>query len=147
MQNRVCLDVKMRIMADGSTSCTTCQHAGTVVRICTLGRIVRVRDTAFYFCVCCMRVHQWTATGCEFEACTRARRLRAASAAPSGRSCYFCARSNNVETVRVLDDEHGVMQELSLCGRHMPFEQRMKYVENLHQLRVAVHDKVHRVAA
>jgi len=141
---RVSLDIKMRVMANGTTGCTTCHNIGTVVRICTLGRIVRVRDSAFYFCSCCMRVHAWTASGCEFQPCERAQRPRGA-VAPPGRSCYFCARTNNIEAVSVLDDEHGVMQELSLCGRHMPFEQRMKYVENLDQLRQAVRDKLNRV--
>ena len=113
------------------------------MRVCTLGRIVRVRDSAFYFCVTCMRVHAWRATGCEFAGCVLDRRP-AAVAAPS-RSCYFCARTNAIETVLVLNDERGVMQEVNLCMRHMPFEQRMKYVDNLHQLRQAVRDRVNRV--
>lgn len=142
-ENRVVLDSKMRVMADGSMACTNCKQLDTVLRINTLGRIVEVKKTNFYYCLFCMRVHVWAATGCEFHTCSLS--TKALVAPPVVRNCHYCARTNSIETVSILDDEMGVMQEISLCARHMPHEQRLKYVDNLHQLRQAVKDKLNRV--
>jgi len=142
-RNRVCLDPGMRVMANGRASCTVCKDHSCVVGICTVGRIVRIRDTSFYYCIYCMRVHTWKSLGTEFSGCESA--VSARQPLAPVRSCHFCAKINSVNTIRVLDDELGVIQEVPLCQRHMPMEHALRWVDNLEHLRVAVSAKLQRV--
>jgi len=141
---RVVLDPVMRVMASGQSSCTVCKHDSRVVSICTVGRIVRIHCTSFYYCVFCMRVHLWRSTGTEFMCCALA---AARPRALSPLACCVCGvKSNTVACIRVLDDELGVMQDVPLCHRHMPQEHVLRWVDNLAQLRDAVARKYTKLA-
>lgn len=141
--NRVVLDSKMRVMADGAMACTNCKKMDTVIRINTLGRIVEIKKNNFYYCLFCMRVHVWSSTGCEFHSCELS--AKTLTRPVVARCCHYCSRTNGIETVSILDDELGVMQDISLCPRHLPQEHRLKYVDNLHDLRKSVKEKLNRL--
>jgi len=65
------LNKKMRIMSDGECCCPDCDDSTNVLRICTLGRIVKVRSQFFYYCCFCCCTHEWSANGHEFSSCER----------------------------------------------------------------------------
>ena len=143
INKRVVLDPQMRVMASGHSCCTTCKHESFVVSICTVGRIVRVHTTSFYYCIFCMRVHLWKSTGNEFMQCAFA---VAKKKTPIPLSCCFCnVKSNTVSSIPILDDELGVIQNIPLCHRHMPQEHVLRWVDNIEELRIAVHNKYNKV--
>jgi len=138
--NRICLDTKMRMMADGRASCTSCLNQGCVVSVCVFGRIVRIKQSSFFYCPTCMRVHAWKSTGSEFTYCPL-KLAKTTTPAPS-KCCRYCTRTNSIETISVLDDEKAAIQEVMLCSRHMPLEHSIPYIDNLHCLRLAVKEKI-----
>jgi len=140
LNNRVCLDTKMRVMADGRATCTTCLETECMVRVCVLGRIVRVGHCFFFYCATCMRVHTWKSSGSEFTQCRVP--LARESAPAVAKCCCYCSRTTAIDTIRVLDDELGVIQEVMLCSRHMPHEHILPLIDNMHSLRSAVLEKV-----
>ena len=143
INKRVVLDAQMRVMASGQAYCTTCKNDSFVVSICTIGRIVRVHTTSFYYCIYCMRVHEWKSSGTEFMKCEFSLRKTKTCIALS---CCFCSvKSNTVASTPILDDELGVIQHVALCHRHMPQDHVLRWVDNIEELRIAVHSKYNKV--
>jgi len=129
MNKRVVLDAQMRVMASGQAYCTTCKNDSFVDSICTIGRIVRVHTKSFYYCIFCMRVHEWKSSGTEFMKCV--------FAVPKTKTCLpllccFCSvKSNTVASTPILDDELEVIQHVALCHRHMPQDHVLRWVDNV----------------
>jgi len=67
---KVVLNKKMRVVSDNRCFCSECDDNAYVVRVCTLGRIVKVRAQFFYFCSFCCSTHEWLSTGHEFSSCS-----------------------------------------------------------------------------
>lgn len=137
------LDTKMRVMANGSLSCTNCMHGRCVVSISCVGRIVSIRSKKFYYCHQCLRVHVWNSKGTEFHSCEFG--SHKVDHTQKIKSCQYCTRSNTVETINILDDKLGVLQEVALCAKHMPLQHRIKYIDNLESLRIEVSNKIKKV--
>jgi len=140
VNDRICLDTKMRVMANGRATCTTCSQHQCVVRIYVLGRVVRIKQNAFYYCSACMRVHAWRATGCEFSHCHLHQAKKITQ--PRVKCCAFCTRTNNLEALSVLDDERAILQQIFICNRHMPSQHVLPYIDNLQGLKTAVTEKI-----
>ena len=135
------LNKKMRIMSDGQCCCPECDDSTHVVRICTLGRIVKVRSLFFYYCSFCCSTHEWNANGHEFSSCDR---VLSHTATGKVRTCCMCARSTSITPWSVLDDGVGVIRDLFLCPKHRPLAHQQKSVYNIQSLRLAVLHKMNR---
>lgn len=133
---------KMRVMSDGASYCSKCTSNVYVVPISTMGRLVKVHGTSFYFCVLCTCVHEWKSTGHEFFVCHRRQRLQALN--EGGRLCHVCKRSTSVTNWPVLDDRLGCMHNVTLCAKHRPLPHQEAGVYNLQTLRLAILHKLNR---
>ena len=135
------LNKKMRVMSDGQCFCTVCDSSEHVLRICTLGRIVKLRSQSFYFCNFCCSTHEWGANGHEFSHCAR---MQSASKIAAATSCCICARSTSLSAWSVLDDKIGVLRDVQLCPKHKPLAHQQDAVYNIQTLRAAVLHKLNR---
>ena len=135
------LNKKMRVVSDDRCFCSECDDDAYVVRVCTLGRIVKVRAQFYYFCSFCCSTHEWLSTGHEFSSCSRtATRVQPAACA----KCCLCTRSTSLSPWQVLDDALGVQRDLMLCPKHRPLAHQESSVYNIQTLRLAVLHKVNR---
>jgi len=135
------LNKKMRVVSDNRCFCSECDDDAYVVRVCTLGRIVKVRAQFYYFCSFCCSTHEWLSTGHEFSSCSRtATRVQPAACA----KCCLCTRSTSLSPWQVLDDALGVQRDLMLCPKHRPLAHQESSVYNIQTLRLAVLHKVNR---
>ena len=112
--------------------CTNCLQAEFVLEIETLGHLVKVNTNYYYFCHFCYGVHKWQSTGCEFCSCPKQDKLVAFN---NGKHCAICYRTMHLYPLQILDKKLGVMQHLYLCSKHMPNQEKMKYVYDLGALR------------
>jgi len=135
------LSKKMRIMSDGQCFCPDCDDSTNVVRICTLGRIVKVRTQFFYYCNFCCCTHEWSANGHEFSFCER---TAPHTKAVVLQTCCMCARSTSLTPWSVLDDGVGVIRDLLLCPKHRPLAHQQNSIYNIQSLRLAVLHKMNR---
>ena len=140
--NKFSLANKMRVMSDGASYCSKCTSNEYVVRISTMGRIVKVHGTSFYFCVLCTCIHEWKSTGHEFFVCHR--RQQPPALTEGGRLCLVCRRSTSVTNWPVLDDRLGCMHNVTLCAKHRPLPHQEAGVYNLQTLRLAILHKLNR---
>jgi len=135
------LSKKMRVDSSGRSFCSECDDDAFVLRVCTLGRIVKVRAQFFYFCSFCCSVHEWLATGHEFCSCSRTL-VKDNPLACS--KCCMCDRSTSLSPWSVLDDASGVQRDLMLCPKHRPLAHQESSVYNIQTLRLAVLHKLNR---
>jgi hypothetical protein len=133
-------DKSMRIGPVGESAfrvvCSSCHGSADVVSINLLGRVVSVGSRKFYLCRCCVQVHEWRGSGCELSGCARDDAPRART-----RSCVVCTATASLSTLRVLDAQLGVMQSVTLCGRHTPYEHQMRFVHDLDALMQRIQHK------
>jgi len=135
------LNKKMRIMSDGSCFCPVCDDDQFVLRVCSLGRMVKVHSQFFYFCCFCCSTHEWFASGHEFGSCCRARCEAPAASPPR---CVMCARTTSLSPWEVLDDGIGMLRDVMLCPKHRPLAHQQDSVYNIQTLRLAVLHKLNR---
>ena len=128
-------DKSMRVGAYGVV-CSCCHDTNHVVGINLLGRIVSVVTRKFYLCRFCVQVHEWKGSGCELTGCSQADIPRARA-----RSCVVCTCTASLNTVHVLDSQLGVMQRVTLCSRHTPYEHQMTFVHDIGALMQRIQQK------
>jgi hypothetical protein len=133
-------DKSMRLGPAGESAfrvvCSSCLGSADVVSVNLLGRVVSVGDRKFYLCRFCVQVHEWQGSGCELSGCARADAPRART-----RSCVVCTNTASLSTLRVLDSQLGVMQSVTLCSRHTPYEHQMRFVHDLDALMQRIQQK------
>jgi len=139
--NKFVLNKKMRIVSDGRCFCSECDNDTYVLRVCTLGRIVKVREQYFFFCCFCCSTHEWPANGHEFSSCSRTPRKD--DKLPISKCC-LCTRNTSLSPWEVLDDVLGVQRDLMLCPKHRPLAHQQSSVYNIQTLRLAVLHKLNR---
>lgn len=131
------IDRNIRIGPNEQLFCGKCLQQDAMIRIHLLGRTVKIRNTTFYLCFVCLRVHAWKAIGGDFMTCATTPRLYPTSK----QVCVICERNNNVSSMDVLDTAIGVIQNVSLCQRHTPYPFQMKFVCDLQSLMHAITNK------
>lgn len=122
------LGAKMRIN-ENTVSCVKCNGTECVVKICTVGRIFRIHEHAFFFCHICMRHHAWNQKNPDIFSCSRMKKKLSSEISPQ--VCLLCKRNTNMPKFVVLDDELGVFHTLSLCINHRPPTHEEHIVYNL----------------
>ena len=136
------LNSKMRIMSSGRSFCSVCRNDTFVIPISTLGKIVKIQNVRFYYCVFCTCIHEWKATGYEFMACPFSGREVGTTSKSS--VCHLCKRTTGLSKMSVLDDILGVMQIITLCVKHRPLAFQEPCIYNLFSLRNAIIHKMNR---
>jgi len=127
----------MRLIHGQPPLCVNCLSNAFTVCVQTLGCIVRVRSTSFYFCRFCASVHAWDGSATAFYQCARsasAQPERPARPAPA-QGCVVCLRAQGCSAVPVFDPRLGVCTSAWLCGRHMPPAAQLDYVHDIAALR------------
>lgn len=130
-------DTNMRLDAQGNVGCNRCNTCSCVVSISMLGRLLRVDGQFFAYCPQCCCTHQWL---CERGLyCTQRTDNREERAL--ARECQYCTRTLNLAHIVALDDVLGVMHNVVLCRRHMPWQHRLPFVNTLTHLAYEVSNK------
>lgn len=111
-------------------SCDFCKESTHMLKINMVGRMAKIFETFYYFCHFCCQVHTWRNDGTEFFSCNK---RRVAQSPVKSKQCLLCHKLHH-ETIHVLDDKLGLMQEISLCKWHAPHEHSMSYIYNLDSL-------------
>lgn len=132
---RLCVDAAL------SVQCGKCLSSQALFRIFVPGRLIRVHQTYFFWCMTCRTVHKWAGTGTEFQDCCPL--VVHPERKPQAR-CVVCAKSQQITQVSVLNDELGCMESVHLCASHLPYEHAQKYVYNIQTLVRAIRSKRHR---
>ena len=123
------LDKGMRTSLFSQAVCSHCNSADFVCKISVLGALAKVYDRYYYYCVDCHTSHAWNSTACEFSQCTL--QSSASKSTINNSMCIICSRVCHVSTLKVLNSELGVMQELRLCNRHFPQQQHIPYIYDI----------------
>lgn len=113
--------------------CATCMSQNAVVKVNTIGRIVKIYDSFFYFCHICNRVHSWKSTGSEFNYCALAERNTI--------KCLVCNKTHGIVHWKVVDTTLGCLQHIHVCQRHSPMEYWRPYVKTLEEFAGAFREK------
>ena len=123
----------MRLIHGQPPLCVNCLSNAFTVCVQTLGCIVRVRSTSYYFCRFCASVHAWDGSAVAFYQCAR-QTERPARPAPA-QACVVCLRAQGCSAVTVFDPRLGVRTPAWLCGRHMPPAAQLEYAHDITALR------------
>ena len=127
----------MRLIHGQPPLCVNCLSNAFTVCVQTLGCIVRVRSTSYYFCRFCASVHAWDGSAVAFYQCARSasgQTERPARPAPA-QGCVVCLRAQGCSAVTVFDPRLGVRTPAWLCGRHMPPAAQLEYAHDITALR------------
>jgi len=131
----------MRLIHGQPPLCVNCVSNSFTVCIETLGSIVRVKKTSFYFCVFCSSVHKWDGSAVSFYQCARGAsgasgaQGDAPPARPAAQGCVVCLRNQSCTAVPVFDPRLGVRTPAWLCSRHLPHIAQLEYVHDIAALR------------
>ena len=123
----------MRLIHGQSPLCVHCLSNSFTVCIQTLGCIVRVRSTSYYFCRFCASVHAWSGSAAAFYRCAEQSESLARPLLAQG--CVVCLRAQGCTAVPVFDSRLGVRTHAFLCGRHMPAAAQLEYCHDAVALR------------
>ena len=116
--------------------CDFCRQTKYILKINTLGRVVRVYNSFYYFCNFCCKVHPWRHDGSEFHECC----LKSCVPRRPTPCCIICKKIQ-CEVIPVLDDRIGVIQNVTLCRSHMPYENMIPLIYNLDSLWIEINRK------
>lgn len=116
-----------------SVLCAKCNSRNSVIKVNTLGRLVQVCGTSFYYCQCCNRVHAWTGSGSEFYHCPHATSKVV--------KCYMCLKTHGIVQWNVMDTKLGCMQTIHMCHKHSPLEYMRPYVKTIEEFVTVVKEK------
>ena len=114
------INKKMRVMSDESCYCSQCNCISFVIPVSVLGRVVQIHDTYPYFChfSCC--THEWSSSGHEFTSCAHSTQAQPLPGRQAAKTCAICTRTTSLSTCTVLDDQLGMLADISLCAKHKP---------------------------
>jgi hypothetical protein len=127
--NTSCQNMRYHFQHDAI--CSNCLQSDFVVKVNTLGHLVRANQNYYYYCQFCQNVHLWQSTGLEFCRCQHAKSKVQNN---SQQHCAVCYRCMQLFKVQFLDSKLGVMQNFSLCAKHMPTEAQLRYVHDIQAL-------------
>lgn len=125
-------------------TCSNCKNGNTVLPINMLGRLLLIKNSFYYLCPFCTRVHQWNGTGMEFtrphEDCVldfvSTRRNKKVKV-----DCVRCQRNSNGQPLVLFDRNQERMITAYLCSRHMPPAYILPYIKDTYQLAQYIVDK------
>ena len=115
---------KTRIDECGDMKCIHCDTKQYMIAVNTIGRIVTVHNTSYYFCHECLKTHEWTGCGHELVKCPYTEKVTEARP----HMCVFCEKTNGLEHLTLLDSTLGITSRLPLCNTHMPCKFQVPYV-------------------
>jgi hypothetical protein len=130
----------MRLIHGQPPLCVSCLSNSFTVCVQTLGCIVRVRSTSYYFCRFCASVHVWDGSAVAFYQCAHSSERLARPLPAQG--CVVCHRVQGCLPVAVFDARLGVRTQASLCARHMPHAPQLAYVHDITALRELLRSRV-----
>ena len=128
----------MRVVHGDSPMCVHCSSNQFTAAVQTLGCIVRVQKTSYYFCHFCAAVHAWTGSPESFYKCVLEQRRPRAHVS---RACGVCYRAQTTSSVSVFDARLGVQSTVWLCARHLPSAVQLAYVYDIASLKRLVAHK------
>lgn len=130
------IDRKMRSDSQGNFYCSLCNCNEFVVEINTLGRLVKLTQNYYFYCIHCQEIHS-TNNLSNFTSCPQYK-------APSsyqknkpvicGSMCCLCDKKSNTQQLSVLDDKLGIQTNLYFCSWHYPFENMHSCIYNYESL-------------
>ena len=145
----------MRLHYYETPTCTFCNTKNFVIAIQTLGRLVRVHSSYYYFCIYCKHNHVWKSFGDELFKCSYQHNNSSSMLVnrkkndkqkgsvclhernsdqiqqKAAKHCIVCLKTMQIILHNVFDSELGVMQSFYLCFKHSPQPCKMEYVKNL----------------
>ena len=149
----------MRLHYHDTPTCVHCNSKNFVFGIQTLGRLIRVHHTYYYYCSFCQHHHVWKSNGDEFFRCSLKHNpcltnkghggkgkdnsshaktcdsMHATSTKKIPKHCIVCLRTMQISMNNVFDNKLGVFQSFYLCYKHSSHASKMAYVKNLSNLR------------
>ena len=123
------LNAKMRIHGT-HVSCVKCGNNDTILKINTAGRVINIHNTSFYFCHQCLRIHAWDPSNPDIFSCAFKFQTSEQQNC-TVEKCLLCAKTTNTAKMNVLDDQLGLIQNLTLCSFHTPREHEKHVIYNL----------------
>ena len=122
----------MRAVHGETPMCTHCSSNEFTVAVQTLGCVVRVQKTSYYFCHFCASVHAWNGSPESFFKCAYDKQKPSVQVSTA---CAVCFRAQTASSVSVFDVELGVKSAVWLCARHLPSAAQLAYVYDIASLR------------
>jgi hypothetical protein len=122
----------MRTVHGETPMCTHCSSNEFTVAVQTLGCVMRVQKTSYYFCHFCASVHAWNGSPESFFKCAYNKQKPSVQVSTA---CAVCFRAKTASIVSVLDVELGVKSAVWLCARHLPSAAQLAYVYDIASLR------------
>ena len=107
------IDNKMRLTRDFSACCSQCESSKSVIKIDTCGKIVKINNIRFYFCVKCQMIHEWLGCGTDFQS----NKVAQISETGDARKCLLCSKKTH-NGVNVVDLALGLNSCIQLCWKH-----------------------------
>ena len=130
------IDRKMRSDSQGNYYCSRCNCNKFVVEINTLGRLVKLMQDYYFYCIHCHEIHS-TNNLSNFTSCSRYNSTSIQEknkSATSGSMCCLCDKKSNTQQLSVLDDKLGIQTKLHFCSWHYPFENMHSCIYNYESL-------------
>lgn len=123
----------MRLIHGQPPLCVTCTSNSFTACVQTLGSIVRVNRTSYYFCSFCASVHVWEGSATAFYQC--ARKGEDPARHSHAHACVVCFRTQGCSSTLVFDPRLGVQTQAWLCARHTPPAAQLSYAHDVKALR------------
>ena len=130
------IDRKMRSDSQGNFYCSRCNCNNFVVEINTLGRLVKLMQDYYFYCIHCQEIHS-TNNLFNFTSCSRYNAQSNTEKNKSvvrGSMCCLCDKKSNTQQLSVLDDKLGIQTNLYFCSWHYPFENMHPCIHNYESL-------------
>lgn len=133
--------IRLNIAEKIEVVCGKCNCAHSLCKIFVPGRLIRLNDTYFYWCIKCRQIHKWSGTGDEMQpmCCMMPQETKCVQ-----KCCLLCHRTQQLHDIVVLNEKLGCMQNVTLCASHFPYEHVLKMIYNVESLRQAVTSKRHK---
>lgn len=135
-QQSMQIDRKMRSDSQGNFYCSRCNCNRFVVEINTLGRLVKLMQDYYFYCIHCQEIHG-TNNMFDFTSCPRYNAQSNTENTKSvirGSMCCLCDKKSNTQQLSVLDDKLGIQTNLYFCSWHYPFENMHPCIHNYESL-------------
>ena len=130
------IDRKMRSDSQGNFYCSRCNCKKFVVEINTLGRLVKLMQEYYFYCIHCQEIHS-TNNLSNFTSCPLYNfqsNEEKNKSVMSGSMCCLCDKKSNTQQLSVLDDKLGIQTKLHFCSWHYPFENMHSCIYNYESL-------------
>lgn len=123
-----------------SSFCDSCNSSDYIISINMLGKILKLYNTFYFFCICCLKVHPWQYDGSPFSSqCPLQSKIT--SQQKLHPTCHFCMRDVNLTPIHVIDENIGFMHTLLICNKHYPWTYQLPFIKTTCQLMFFVRNK------